>query len=218
MAWTVSRPHRVRSASYRSAPIRQAAIWAARSPLQGRRSPRIRFEEGHQVVIEDAARSKANQRDPEPFRKVITHLDGEAAGYRPAHVGVVAHRRHVAFQPASVHDRRRHRDVGEVCPAVVGVVEDVEIAFSSFAIGESSGDSLPDLDQHPEMDRQRHRLGDRPALGVEDRRGGVEGFVDHGRVRAAQQHQLHLVGQGIEGTPQHFDGDGVGMFDHGMPR
>ena len=44
---------------------------------------------------------------------------------------------------------------------------------------------------------------------VEERRRGVEAFLDDRRGRALEQRQLHLVGDGVEPVAQHLEEDRI---------
>ena len=59
------------------------------------------------------------------------------------------------------------------------------------------------------MDRNRSRLSDGLAVGVEQGGGGVEALLHDRRRRALEQRQLHLVGDGVEPVAQHLEEDRV---------
>ena len=120
---------------------------------------------------------------------------GHGPRRHPADLGVVAAAGHV--EPDVVlfrgEDRGDHGDVGQVGAAVVGVVEDIDVAAADPA-AVALDHHLDGLAHGAEVHRHVRGVGDQAAVGVEDRAGEVEPLLDVDRVRGGLQAHAHLFG------------------------
>ena len=161
------------------------------------------------VVLKLPRRRQPDQRDAQAFRQVIECARRRAAGRRAADVLVVHHGGDVTHQATRTPDRRCDADVGQVSAPGIGVVDDIDIPRRGAGRRIAGRDGTAELAEHAEVHRNGAGLGDRAALAVEHRAGGVQGFGDDRRVGAAQQHEFHLVGNRGEPPAQHLEGDRV---------
>ena len=93
--------------------------------------------------------------------------------------------------------------------AVVRVVQQERVAVAHALGRKGAHDALGRALERAQVDGDGRGLGDGLAADIEERRGGVEAFLDDGRGGALEQRQLHLVGDGLEPVAQHFQEDGI---------
>ena len=181
-------------------PFSLAAIWARRSAtlVAGSR-------DGYSAVFSSSVVS-ASRSSPVLYQQPVVDqhpllLDLGAGGRHgsrrhPADLGVVAAAGHVepdVVAASGGEDRGDHGDVGQVGAAVVGVVEDVDVAAADPA-GVALDHHLDGLAHGAEVHRHVRGVGDQAAVGVEDRAGEVEPLLDVDRVRGGLQAHAHLFG------------------------
>ena len=99
-------------------------------------------------------------------------------------------------------------DVWEVGAAVVGVVEDVDVAAADVRV--ALDHHLDRLAHRAEVDRHVRGVGDQAAFTVEDRAGEVEALLDVDRVRGGLQAHAHLLGDRHEQVVEDLQHDRVG--------
>ena len=169
-----------------------------------------------QRVVHHAGIAQLQRRQAQAFLVDFRRVGRHRAGRHAAHVLVVRHRGAEGDQPALVHDRLHHGDVGQMRAAGVGIVEQ-EGVVRMHALG---GKSVDDLAQHRDQRRQvdRDGAGLRQGLSVKSEQTGrrIQSFLDDRRERAAQQRRLHLVGDAFEFVPRHFDGDRIELGSRGV--
>ncbi len=136
-----------------------------------------------------------------PSSSSVREPGGHASRLGRAHVGVMRPAGREADQLGPVEDREDHRDVREMGPPAVGVVQDPgQPRF--VALGEDRGHRR----RHgPEVHRDVLRLHDHLALRVEEGGGGVAALLDVGRVRRAHQHRAHLLAGGAQRAEHHLE-------------
>ena len=100
--------------------------------------------------------------------------------------------------------------------ARIGIVDDVKIALRGAGGRITGGNRTAEFTQHTQVHRDRAGLGNRPALAVEYRAGGIQGLGNDRRPGTAQQHVFHLVGYRGKPPAQHLEPDGVERGD-GFP-
>ena len=137
--------------------------------------------------------------------KDVARPRGHAPRLHAAHVRMVRPHHAVAAHRAVHLHRTDERDVREVRPAGVGIVQDEDLARRGGQCPHG-GDGLV---QRAQMHRNVGRLGDHLAGGVEQSRGAVASLPDVGRDRRMNQHQPHLLRDGGEGVPHHLEAHGV---------
>ena len=112
-------------------------------------------------------------------------------------------------EPISQEDRHRHHEVGQVRPAVEGIIENVDVAIP-HRVGRELGDEPRHRrDDHAEVDRRRGRLGDLLPTCVEDGSRRVERLFHDRGVGALEDGDLHLVGDRVELVANDLEGNGV---------
>ncbi len=170
----------------------------------------VRQQQVLDLVAHLAARYESRRRDPQPLLIDVPRTGGHAAGRHPTDIGVVSPRRGVGDEfIASVgwtpparrlrgvghlgHDRRDHRHVRKVGPAGEGIVQDEHVAGVRIT-ATHRGDGVG---HRAEMDRDVFGLGNESAVGVEDRRRAVPALGDVRRIRPADQHVAHLLGDAL---------------------
>jgi hypothetical protein len=97
--------------------------------------------------------------------------------------------------------------------AVVGVIEDVDVAAADAA-AVALDHHLDGLAHGAEVHRHVRGVGDQAAVGVEDRAGEVEPFLDVDRVRGGLQAYAHLFGHRHEQVVEDLQHDRVGFGAH----
>ena len=103
-------------------------------------------------------------------------------------------------------DRRHERDVGQVRPAEVGVVEDGDVARPEGQGAHHGGDRRR---HRSEVDGQMGGLRREAPRGVEDGAGVVPALLDVRREGGAAQRRSHLLGDRGEQTLEDFERDGI---------
>ena len=164
-------------------------------------------EERQHVVVGLAAGDESDRRESEPLLIDFARAGGHAAGRHPAHVGVVRPRDGVAEHLAVDRERRDHRHVGQVRPALEGVVEDEHVARFRVVVE----DRVNGLGHRAEVDRDVFGLRDEAAVGVEQRRRAVAALLDVRRVRRGDEHLSHLLGDALELVAHDFERHGVDL-------
>jgi hypothetical protein len=139
------------------------------------------------------------------------------SGRDPADLGVVPARSDV--KPDLVAVGGEHRgddcDVREVSAAVVGVVEDVDVAAAEVWV--ALDHHLDRLAHRAQVDRHVRGVGDQAALRVEQRAGEVEPLLDVDRVRGGLQADAHLLGDRHEQVVEDLQHHRVGAGADGGP-
>jgi hypothetical protein len=122
-----------------------------------------------------------------------------------ADISVVGAARDEERRPPATHEQRTHeRHVGQVRAAVrrrigkpcITVAHGVAVLAQQRDHRRAHG---------AEMHRHMWRIGDQPAVRVEDRAGIVESFLDVHRLRRTPQHFAHLTGSVHEQTIKDFN-------------
>ena len=166
-------------------------------------------EQAEQVLVQLAGAEELGGRDDHALLVELGGVRRHAARCAAAHVLVVAHRAGERHHAAVGEDRYRERDVRQVGAAVVGIVQQEGVAVLHAVRGKGPDDALRGELQRAEVDRDRGRLRDGLAAGVEERGRGVEPLLHDRRGRALEERQLHLVGDGVETVAQHLEEDRV---------
>src|ERR1700692_1801980 len=99
-------------------------------------------------------------------------------------------------------------DVWEVSAAVIGVVEDVDVAAADVRV--ALDHHLDRLAHRAEVDRHVRGVGDQAAFTVEHRAGEVEALLDVDRLRGGLQAHAHLLGDRHEQVVEDLQHDRVG--------
>ena len=136
-----------------------------------------------------------------------------------ADIGMVAARGHPEQDALLrvVEHRRAHRDVGQVGAAVIGRVDDVDVARRDLALV-LADDGLDRAIHGAEMHRHVRRIGDQRAVGGEHRAGEVEPLLDVDRIGGVLQRHAHLLGDRHEQIVEHFEHHRIGRgADRALP-
>ncbi len=147
---------------------------------------------------------------------------GHGTGGDAADLRVVAARGHQEAQPGPlpvrglVEHRADDGHVGQVRPAVVRVVDGVDVAGPQGArvAPEHLLDGLP---HRPEVHRDVRGVGHQAAVRVEQGAGEVQALLDVDGVGGVLQSYAHLLGDRHEEVVEHFEHDGVHPGPDGRP-
>ena len=131
---------------------------------------------------------------------------------------------------AGEKDRRNHGDIGQMCSAAIGIVEQSDVAGSQSQICEYSGDRHghgAEVDGHvvahgdevasPPPLRRRPVCGDH-GVGRENGGGVIAALLDVGREGGTTQCGSHLNSNGVEGVADDGNFGGVGLTARGHRR
>ncbi len=94
-------------------------------------------------------------------------------------------------RPVLLEDRHKRGQVGQVVAAVIGVVEQKDVALVDV-LAKELGHRLRRIGQGADMDRHVLGLGDQPAVEVADRRRKVAARVEDLRIGGAKHRFAHL--------------------------
>ena len=111
-------------------------------------------------------------------------------------------------QPLAVEHRHEGGEIGQMVAAVIGVVEEVDVARADLA-AEGVVHRFGRPGQGADVDRHVLGLGDQAALGVGQRGREVAARVDDLRVGGAQHRLAHLLGDRVQAVLDHRDRDRV---------
>ena len=117
-------------------------------------------------------------------------------------------------EPLAGEHRDEGREVRQVVVAVIGVVQEVDVA-GPHAVTEELLDGPDGPRDRADVDRHVLRLGDEPALGVAEGGGEVTARVEDLRVRGAEHRLAHLLHDGLEPVLDDRDGDRIDALTHG---
>ena len=143
-----------------------------------------------QVLVDAALAAERHDRDVEPFLEHRARVRPEAASADVDHVGGAGEG---ADDPALAEHRRHHREVVQVAAGEPRVVGDVDVALAHDLVG-VAGEEVLHGDGHrvDVAGRAGDRLGQHPALGVEDA-GGEIARLAHGGAEGGAQQGLRLL-------------------------
>ena len=205
--------------------MRQAAIWAARSPRRSSGVRELRQKRATTSWLTLAGADELERRDDEALLEELGRA-GEGAGGHAADVGVVGAvgdeaDEGLAAAAAGVHPsislrtngtlRRREDggdegDVVEVRAAEVGVVEGDDVAGGEVEALEGGGDGSG---HGAEVDGDVGGLRDHVAVGVKEGAGVVLALLDVRGEAGAAEGDAHLLGDGGEEVLEDLEGYGV---------
>ena len=95
-------------------------------------------------------------------------------------------------------------EIGQMRPALIGVVEDEDIARSDRR-AKFSGDAAHRIGDRAEMQRQSHALGDEPALRVAQRAAHIHRILQIIGVGGTHERDRHLVDDRINSMLEEFE-------------
>ena len=173
------------------------------------RRPAVGEHERQQVRIALPAGRQPHHRQAQPLREVIMHLHGGAARHAAANVLMVGHGHDIAHQLVSEEHRRSHREVRQMGAAGVGIVDGVNVAGLGHAFGIGGGKASPQFRQNAQVYGNGYGLSRGPALPVEHRGSGVQGFGNDGGVGAFENDELHLRRHAVQLAAQHLQRDRI---------
>ena len=171
------------------------------------RVPHARRQLPQQLVVE------ARGRDHHALVRERARVGGHAAGLSRSDVGVMGTAGGEARELAGAEDRRDHRDVGEVRPAPIGVVEDPRAAGLLVLVH----DRLHRRGHRPEVHGDVLGLHHHPPALVEQRGRRVAPLLDVRRVRRAHEHGAHLLARRPQPAEHHLQGDRVQLTHRCAP-
>ena len=140
----------------------------------------------------------------EAFLVEPRRVRGHGSRRDAADVGVVGPIRREPEESAAGEDRPDERHIGQVRPAMVGVVQDHLIAFPQRP-REIMEDGLDRGRHGTQVDRDVLRLGQHPTGFIEQRATRVHALLDVGRVCAPLQGDAHLLRYEGERRPKDLE-------------
>ena len=184
----------------------------------------VALDQAPQGLVALPAVEQLHRRDPQPLLVDLGRVRRVRAGDPAPDVSLVrgAARERDAL---AVHEHRlEHEDVGQVHPALEGVVQGVDVALAHVVVVavEDRGKGGP---HRAEVHRQGEALGDDAAPGVGDRGREVHVVAQHPGIGGAAYGHRHLVGGGEQGVLEELEVDridmgrrGTDVGRHGTPR
>src|SRR5262249_28603552 len=136
-------------------------------------------------------------------------------GWAPADVGVMPARGEKKKKVRAIlaKYRRDHGDVGEMCPAIIGRIQHVDVSGLEL-LAKLAAYSLDAPIHRAEMNRDVRGVGDEPSPRVEDRAGEIEPLLDIDRARCVLQRVAHLLCDRGEQIVEDFEHHRVGALAH----
>ncbi len=92
---------------------------------------------------------------------------------------------------------------------MVGIIEGVDVTGRHLFARKTPEHLFDGGNQATKVDRDRRRLCDDVAVGIEDRRRSIQAFLDDRRICRPQERVLHLIGDCSQTMPQHFKQNSV---------
>lgn len=207
-------------------PFSLAAIWARRSARLVSGAREGYAAEPKQLAGRGLAEGAVAYQEPVVEEHALL-VDGAAegrhgAGRDAADLGVVTARGHQ--EPQRVRDavplvehRRHDGHVGQMCAAVVRIVDGVHVAGPHRAV--VAAQHFPDgLPHGAEVHRDVRCVGDQVAVRVEEGAGEVEPLLDVDGVGGVLQAHAHLLGDGHEEVVEDLQHDRVDPGADGLFR
>ena len=163
-------------------------------------------DQGQQSLCPLPACHQLDRRDHDPLL-VQLGAQRQRAGCHATDIGVVGAAGDVKAHLPADKDRRHHRHVGQVSPAVVRVVEDDDVARRK---GAYSFDGRGDRGGHAaQVDRNVRGLGDHARLGVKYGAAEIQPLLDVGTEAGALQGHAHLFCDGGKETLEYRQADRI---------
>jgi hypothetical protein len=172
------------------------------------RHPHIAVDHHVQGFVGLAALIEAQWRDAQPFLVNLGTVRGIGARHPPADIRVVADGRGDGDALPIHEDRREQENIGQVHPALEGVVEDEDVALR-HRLAVAAHDGGQRFRDAAEVARQGQPLGDQPALGVAEGRGVIHVVLQHRRIGGAMDGQRHVIGDREERVLEQLELDRV---------
>ena len=148
-----------------------------------------------QRLVRLAAAVQLQPRDAQPVLEDLGVVARRAARQPPAQVEVVGGGHGVGDARSLPVDGLDDEDVGDVHPALEGVVEDEHVA--GLHVVAVPGEQRLHRERHrAQVQGDGHSLRDHPAFAVAERRGVVQAVAHDRRVGGAVERDRHLVGGG----------------------
>ena len=172
------------------------------------RHAHIALEEQEEGLVRPAALEDAHGRDAQALLVDLGAVRCVGPRDAPAHIRVVADRRGEGQAHAIDEQGPEDEDVGQVHPALEGVVEREDVALRHVVpvFADDGGECLRD---RPEVGWQGQPLRDQPALPVAEGGRVVHVVLEHRGIGRAVDRQRHLVGDGEQRVLEQLEGDGI---------
>ena len=214
-----SSPSRTRPSSCpsRRSPMRAEPIIAARSPRKSRGWRTLST-----IISSTSSRRppcvvEPQRRDADAFLPDLGRAGVVGAVRGAADVALMRAVDRPEHQPVAGEHRHEGGQVGQMVAAVIGVVEQIDVARPDVA-PKNSCTAFAANGQRADMDRHVLGLGDQPAVGVADRGREIAARVEDLRVGGAQHRLAHLLDDGAQAMLDHRDGDRIDGGVHEMMR
>ena len=160
----------------------------------------------HRVFAEAPGLDQLERVDIDTLLLDARGLGAHRAWRDAADIGVMPARRHEEQNLGAAFGEHRghHGDVGKMRAAVIGRVQHPHIAGLEIA-ADLAPHGLDAAVHRAEMHRDMRRVGDEPAVAIEDGAGEVEPLLDVDRARGVLQRIAHLLGNRGEALVEHFE-------------
>ena len=163
------------------------------------------------LLAEAAALHQLEIVDIDPFLLDRGRIGRHGARRDPADIGMMAARGDPEQDAClrEVEDRRAYRDVGKMRAAVIGRVDDVDVARRDAALV-LADHGLDRAIHGAQMHRHVRRIGNQRAVGGKNRAGEIEPLLDVDGIGGVLQRHAHLLRNGHEEIVEYFQHHRIG--------
>ncbi|MNL15235.1 hypothetical protein D3C87_1362110 [compost metagenome] len=163
-------------------------------------------------LVEPAAIDKQDVVEQHAFLIDRRRKRRHRAGSRTADISMVTARGNVEqdFFSCLIENRRDHRDIRQMRPAIIGRVEREHVAGTDPALV-LRDDAFDRTVHRAEMHRHMRSIGDKRTVFVEHRAGEVQPFLNIDRRRRVLQRHAHLLGNRHEQVVEDLEQDRIGL-------
>ena len=179
------------------------------------RKPRIGDDHTHKVFARNAPLAEQDGRHAQPFLPNFRRPGVIATMRGTADIRVMrAHHRPEHDAPFG-KDRHNGGEVRQMRPAMIGVVQQIDIAFL-YAIAKGIAHCLHGKGHGADMHRDVIRLRHQPRFGITQRDGEIARRVQDLRIGGAQHRLPHFLHNGAEAVIEDRERDGIRGGFHGV--
>ena len=170
---------------------------------------RIGLDDRDERFVHFARLDEPHGRDQQAFLEELSRERRRAAGQHAPHVDLMRIAAAEARDPSTAVVGLHQDDVWRMRAAVIGVIEDEDVAVFHLLRRAVFQDFLHRHARTRELHREGEGLRDQPTRNVEQRTGGVADFADRLGMRRALQGRLHFLGDAVERVLDELDRDDV---------
>ena len=178
------------------------------------RQTHVYFNQLEQGIVGYPRFEQFERRNTQTFLEYLRGITGIRPRYPAADIGVMTDHDGKALQVRlSIENRHEHEDIGQMHPALVGIVQDHSIAgHETVAI--LFQDHAHSFGNRAEMQRNRLGLGNHISLRVADRGGVIHHILDDLGPRRADDIVSHFIDDRVEAVLDHCKRDRIYLNRH----